>query len=524
MLLGAFVPLLMLVEVRQERRAAGLPVEPRRLFSLLYRAFLVWNLGTCYWLMLTAFQVESTGEAVEAFVAGLLAVGLNPILMSVPWLLYAALRQRLSRPLALVGWGVGWLAFEQLHLNWDLTWSWLNLAHGFTMFPGYLQYLEFTGTGGTALHVLVANGLLFELSCRGREARSLGRWPVVLAGWVLLPWLLYPLLTWPDRAVFQPVGQLRVRIVQPNIDPYVKFDPEAEEEQLRLMLELADLPAPEGLDLVLLPETALPDGVWHENLRYDPQIVPFIELSYRRQLSVLLGLVYRRRIPAGQPIPPHARSYGPEGDGPYYESFNAAVVAGDTVVSKKGKLVPFVERAPFLRQLSFLNRWQIDLGGNFGSFGLPDTLVSLPTRSGAELTPVICYESPFGDWVRTLVGRGGQLICILTNDGWFGQSSGHLQHAYLASLRAIETRRAVARCANTGLSLTTDNRGFIEQRLGWWQRGVIDARLPLYVEPTFYMRYGDYLGRSAVLVAAFFVLLAFINRRWAERAGFGWPS
>lgn len=522
LLLVAFVPLLTLVEIRHERRTQD-PAEvmrPRRLFALLYVSFLIWNFGTCYWLMLTAFQVESAGEAVEAFVAGLLAVGLNPILMSLPWLLYAALRRRLSRPVALGGWALAWVAFEHLHLNWDLTWSWLNLAHGFTMFPSYLQYLEFTGTGGTALHVMASNALLFELACRLREGRPLKRGGWAWGAWALLPWLLYPLIVHTGRDVFKPVGQLGVRVVQPNIDPYVKFDEQAEEEQLRLFLQLASQEPIQGTDLVVLPETALPNGVWHENLRYDPQIVPFIELSYRERLSVLLGLVYRRQIREGGPVPAHARSFGPDGSGPFFETFNAATMAGDTLAAVKGKLVPFVERAPFMKQMKSLNRLNIDLGGGFGSFGLPDSLITLPTRSGAEITPVICYESEFGEWVRTLVGRGGQLICIITNDGWFGNSSGHRQHAYLATLRAIENRRAVARCANTGMSLTMDNRGYINQTLGWWERGVIDEKMPLYVEPTFYMRYGDYMGRTATLLSALFLLLALVNRRWVERAGF----
>jgi apolipoprotein N-acyltransferase len=108
------------------------------------------------------------------------------------------------------------------------------------------------------------------------------------------------------------------------------------------------------------------------------------------------------------------------------------------------------------------------------------------------------------------VGNGAQLIFIITNDGWWGDTPGHRQHYSYASLRAIETRRCVARSANTGISAFINQRGDILQRTKYWEPDVIKASLTLNNTKTFYVRYGDYLGRLAMLLSAGFLLLNFV--------------
>ena len=86
-------------------------------------------------------------------------------------------------------------------------------------------------------------------------------------------------------------------------------------------------------------------------------------------------------------------------------------------------------------------------------------------------------------------------MSIITNDGWWGDTPGYKHLFSISRLRAVEHRRAIARSANTGKSGFISPRGDVGETLGWQQRGVITAQVPLCSEMTLYTRYGDYLAR-----------------------------
>ncbi len=96
-------------------------------------------------------------------------------------------------------------------------------------------------------------------------------------------------------------------------------------------------------------------------------------------------------------------------------------------------------------------------------------------------------------------------MSIITNDGWWGDTPGYSQHLRYASLRAIETRRSIARSANTGISALIDQRGVIQDSLGWWQRGYVKGNLNLNSKITTFVRYGDYIGRAAYASMLLFI-------------------
>ena len=112
------------------------------------------------------------------------------------------------------------------------------------------------------------------------------------------------------------------------------------------------------------------------------------------------------------------------------------------------------------------------------------------------------------DYVR----NGTDLITIITNDGWWKDTPGYKQHLTYASLRAIETRRAIARSANTGTSAFIDAFGKISQPTAWWQEAAIAQELPLYKGVTFYATYGNYIGRLAGFVAAILLFYGIAKR------------
>ena len=149
----------------------------------------------------------------------------------------------------------------------------------------------------------------------------------------------------------------------------------------------------------------------------------------------------------------------------------------------------------------------LDLGGTSGSRGTQDYRGTFKhTTDETRIAPVICYESIYGEFVTDYIKNGATLIFIITNDGWWGNTPGYKQHLNYAQIRAIETRRSIARSANTGISAFINQRGEIIQQTGWWVPAAIKNTLKANKELTFYVRSGDYIGR----IAGFFALLSIL--------------
>jgi apolipoprotein N-acyltransferase len=205
----------------------------------------------------------------------------------------------------------------------------------------------------------------------------------------------------------------------------------------------------------------------------------------------------------------------------YYDIFNAAAFFADAAAAPqfyhKSKLVPGVEKIPPMLSSVLKN---IDLGGIVGSYGSQEERTVFPAPPavpGLRLAPLICYESIYGDFAAQYVHNGATLLGLITNDGWWSDSPGYRQHLAYGALRCIETRRDLARSANTGISAFIDQRGTISHRTGWWVGASSRATVHLNTEETFYVRYGELIGRGAQVLAVL-GLLALVVRRFVARA------
>jgi len=154
----------------------------------------------------------------------------------------------------------------------------------------------------------------------------------------------------------------------------------------------------------------------------------------------------------------------------------------------------------------------IDLGGASGTLGTQKEASNFDSVDGVQVAPVICFESVFGEYVADYVLKGAQAIFIITNDGWWKNSRGYKQHLLFSRLRAIETRRSIARAANTGTSCFINQRGDVIQPTKWWEEAAIAGTLNTNNKITFYVKHGDYIARGAVLVSVLLGLLVFAKR------------
>jgi apolipoprotein N-acyltransferase len=138
-------------------------------------------------------------------------------------------------------------------------------------------------------------------------------------------------------------------------------------------------------------------------------------------------------------------------------------------------------------------------------------------QSGIGVAPVICYESLWGDWIGKSVKEGAQFIAIITNDGWWGNTSGKDQHLLYAKLRAIETRRWVVRSANTGISGFIDQKGDLIKQSKWWVPTALKADINLNSDLTFYVENGDLIAKLCSLTALLFALII-PYKKWVKKA------
>jgi len=303
-------------------------------------------------------------------------------------------------------------------------------------------------------------------------------------------------------------------VIQPNIDPYRKFVAIPSMEQTAIQLSEAARVSDSTVDYFVAPETSINNNIWMDEIDYVPDIKLIRQfLQQYPGAKYVVGIQCYRRFYPGEQLTANARPI-PSGEF-YYDSYNAAIQLDSTSNVPfyfKSKLVVGVEKMPYAKYLKFLEKLTLRLGGTFRGWGTQEdrgTFVS--SVDSTRVAPVICYESVFGEFVNGYIKNGANLIFVVTNDGWWGDTPGYHQHNAFSSVRAIETRRSVARSANTGISCFINQRGEVLKKITWWKRGAIRETLNANDYLTFYVRYGDYIGRTARFFALLVVLLLVAN-------------
>tara|TARA_B100001063_G_C16765514_1_gene558398 strand:- start:796 stop:2067 length:1272 start_codon:yes stop_codon:yes gene_type:complete len=394
-----------------------------------------------------------------------------------------------------------WLSFEYLHLNWDLSWPWLTLGNVFAHYPKYIQWYEFTGVLGGSLWIVLANILLFH-SFKNKKKYTL---PSLV---IIIPILISFCVQFEDDG-----KDVEVVVVQPNIDPYQeKFDGLTSMEQLDIFIELAETKLDSNTNYLIGPETAIIDGLWENKIDNAAEISLLKGLIDKYpDLNIILGAVTYKAYVEFDEVPHTARKF--TGLDAYYDVYNSAIQVNKSAISiyHKSKLVQGVEFTPFPSILEKLEFLTIDLGGITGSLGTQDFREVFPSNS-AQIAPIICYESVFGEYTTNYARNGADIFAIITNDGWWKDTPGYKQHLNYASLRAIECRRAIARSANTGISAFIDSRGNINRKTNWDEEVVIKDIIKTNTVQTFYISFGDYIGRLSAFIAVMFLCFAVAKR------------
>ena len=509
----AIIPLLIALEDTTRLRNA---------FTRGYLAMFVLTMIATYWV--GGWKGEGS---VDPFlmIGGIALDFVHPIFLVIPILLYDATRRRFGRIAALITLPVYWIGFEYWHSTGDFAFPWLSLYNTQTYNTAYIQFIEFTGSYGLSLVILVINILLYiTLRFNKVFGKPVGTTAAVtgvkkfarlkLISAVLLLLVIpygYGALKLSEIPTTEPKmypRAINVTIIQPNINPWDKWSTgtDAITDSMFRATRNALRDSTLHSDLILWPETAITYPItlpWKKSdLR---KLYHFIDEVGK---PILTGIPDREEYIKGQvEIPSDAKKTSDPNL--FHRDWNSAMLFGKDMSGKyyyeryhKQKLVPFGEKVPYVETLPFLGdlfAWGVGLGSwnhgeGYENFKLPfvGRLVTAPDT--AKICTMICYESVYPDYVREFVKRGAEFINIITNDGWYGKSSGPYQHNRFAILRAVENRRWVARSANTGISSVIDDKGRIIEERPLFQSASITKVIPLLKEQTIYTKLGDFIA------------------------------
>jgi apolipoprotein N-acyltransferase len=510
LLLIGMVPLLIAIKQisGSEKEKKG-----KRIFLTAGLTFLLWNTTCIYWVY---NAISAYNNAFVAFLISLIPYGLGALLMTFAFWLYYRLSRYTSKWMAYAGLTSFWISMEYLHQTWDLAFPWMTLGNGFAASHQLIQWYEYTGIYGGSLWILISNILAFEAYQAFKIQKGYLKFrPLIVLGLVILIPIIASLIRYSGYE--EKVVPVNVVTVQPNIDPYQKLGGISSQEQIRTLTRLSDSIGQPNTEYFIWPETAIPNYSDEERVRSNPDFIQLQDfLSKYKNGTLITGIESIKRYNDLQTI----SAKFDENSGVYYDNFNTAMQVENSANVQfyhKSKLVPGVEKMPFPTALAFLKPVFAQLGGTVSGWGWQDKPAVMYAQSGIGVAPVICYESLWGDWIGKSVKEGAQFIAIITNDGWWGNTSGKDQHLLYAKLRAIETRRWVVRSANTGISGFIDQKGDLIKQSKWWVPTALKADINLNSDLTFYVENGDLIAKLCSLTALLFALII-PYKKWVKKA------
>ncbi|OIP55940.1 MAG: apolipoprotein N-acyltransferase [Ignavibacteria bacterium CG2_30_36_16] len=475
--------------------------------------------------LITIYWVGSWQAATDPFllISGVLLVFFNPVFFLIPSTLFFFARSLFNKKWALFFFPLFWITYEYAYMITDASFPWLTLGSGLSHFLPFIQVAEFIGAVGISLLVLYINYFVFRAAFQSGGKRKMIFWTIALS-----------LITLPIIYGYYRINtfemsnkKVKVGIVQPNFDPWDKWSEESSPAAvLDLYFEMSKKAIDKNAALIVWPETAVPvylmGGTY---LNLTERIYSFLK---EQNVYLLTGMPDLRFFSSKENAPSDVK-YSKEG-GYYYATYNAILLFSPNSQSLqrygKMKLVPFGERVPFVDELPFLGnwiKWGVGISGwNVGQdtsiFFIPKIKIEEPNgikEDSLRINGLVCYESIYPFFNASFVNKGVDFISVVTNDSWYGNSSGPYQHKEFAVLRAIENRKSVIRAANGGISCIIDPLGRTVKETKMFTRDVLTGDVILQPGKTFFTEHST----AIPLIASAFSLwiLGLVIIRWIKK-------
>lgn len=470
----AFVPLFFILDKLKDQQW-------RLMFIFSFISFFIWHLIAVYWMIFSTIAGSLSAWIVNSFLMSSVVILSHYSSKRIAWM---------PREFILIFY---WLCFEILHLFWDLSWPWMNLGHVFANQVNWIQWYEFLGVYGGGAWVILVNGIIYRLikNIKSKAFAYKNILPALLAIFIPIS-LSYTILYFSVSE--NENEQIEISLVQPNIDTYTeKFNGLTPLEQSDKIIDL--LNRNDIGELILLPETAIPKTFDLVSDEYPKSIQNLIDWGSQHQKIILGGFHLKDSL-----------------------EYNSALAIESTSITarrNKLKLLPFAEKVPFENWSNLIGKMLSKSGGIQHSLSNDKEVkvFHLQAQRKISLGIIICFESAFQDVSAAMAMKGSQALLIITNDDWWEDTPGYKQHFAYARIRAIETRKSVARSANTGRSGFIDDFGRVKGFTDYKKAAVITQKITINKTLTFFSAH-EYALRIMIIVMSIFILLF----------SFTWPS
>ena len=384
-----------------------------------------------------------------------------------------------------------WVSIEFLYSyhGYTLAFPWLSLAMTQNFALPLQQLAEYGGIYAISFWVVVINTILFQLEFGKLTVRTQQLvWGIL--GFIIIGSIIF------GAVRMKVIGQLsqssiRVGIIQTNLDPHQKWN-SSKKKHVEAILAQSRKAVKDSARIIIWPESAVPA---HLNYypQFDRKIRQFVE---QNNVSILTGALHHTIT---------------NEEFQYYNSAFYYSPGLPVVITSKQGLVPFAERIPMVETFPFLASL------NFGqaNFQPGDESIVYPMGSRDEVTDLgtlICYESADPHIFRSFIENDADLMSIITNDAWLGNSPGPYQHLAAGRLRAIEHRISVARAAQTGVSAMILPSGRIAASIPLGEKGEIVYDAPIGLERTYYSRNGDVFALAILLLSSLGLLWVVLGK------------
>ncbi|MDR3609014.1 MAG: apolipoprotein N-acyltransferase [Ignavibacteriaceae bacterium] len=474
-----------------------------------------------FFSLITLYWVGSWQKEADTFlmISGGLLIFVEPVFFMIPTTLLYFSRDLFSKSKAIYLFPVFWITYEYLYMITDLSFPWLTLGSGLSPFNIFIQIADITGALGISMVIIYIN-IFITKAIQGRTLSPKGfRINLALAVGIFILIVSYGAYRLSTFKISEK--KVKVGLIQPNLDPWEKWSNTNLNDLISNYLNLSRESVKEGAQVIFWPETALP--VYLRDGGYNYAVDSIYNFLDKNKVSLISGMPDLIYYKTGSKMPEDVK-YNKSGNY-YYATYNSVLLFSPFVLNieryGKSKLVPFGERVPFVNALPFLRdfiKWSVGISD--WNVGEDTTVFSVPlvNKDTLKINSLVCYESIYPYYVTRFVNKGADLISVVTNDSWYGNSSGPYQHKEIAVLRAVENRRTVIRAANGGISCIIDPMGRILTESKMYTRTEITGNVFIQEDETFFSKYPLLLPViSSVL--SLWVLGIFILKKLKIRLG-----
>ena len=382
-----------------------------------------------------------------------------------------------------------WVTMEYLRTFLFSGFPWENLGYSQYRVLSLIQFADITGVYGISFLIVFVNTTLYLLF-RSISDRKIPCKEIILAVLVVIVIFFYG--RWritQTKEITASSASIKAGLIQGNIDQGIKWNMAYRKQAIATHQQLSMRALQEEARLIIWPEASTP-FYFQSELDYQHRI---FEIINDKDTYLLLG----------------SPSYDLQDGGVRY--FNSAFLLSPSnrIIGRYDKihLVPYGEYVPLKRFFPFIHKMVEGIGSFYS--GKDMQLLTLPE---APFSVLICYEVIFPDLTRRFVKKGAQFLVNITNDAWFGKTSAPYQHLSMATFRAVENRRFIARAANTGVSAFIDATGKIKSSSPLFTETLLTGKIRLLNIQTFYTKYGDVFVQLSTLFSIALLFLAIARK------------